>query len=118
MEEDKAPFLIYQEWKDKPYQKTNYENIHVFYGDQKYIRMKPHSQITLTPGFLHLIIKYPNEWVKQNIKLEDDATIQNETNNILYYTVIDSLFYDDDKELKLHIKNGIPPEENCNEYFS
>jgi len=104
------PLDILQEWKSKPYQKTNYENIHIFYGDCKYIKMKPQSQITLTPGFLHLIIKYPNEWVRQNIKLEDDATLQNETNDILYYTVIDSLISNEEKELKLHVKNGSPGE--------
>ena len=35
-------------WKNKPYQKSNYENIHIYYGDQKYIRMKPKTQITLS----------------------------------------------------------------------
>jgi hypothetical protein len=44
------PFEILQDWRSKPYQRTNYENIHAYYGDQKYIRMKPKSQISLTPG--------------------------------------------------------------------
>ena len=61
-------FNILQDWKSKPYQKTNYDNIHAFYGDQKYIRMKPKTHITLTPGLLHLIIKYPKEWIQQNFK--------------------------------------------------
>ena len=104
------PFEILQDWKSKPYQKTNYDNIHIFYGDYKYIKMKPQSQITLTPGFLHLIIKHPNEWVIQKIKLEDDATLQNETNNILYCTVIDSLISNEEKQLKLHVKKGLPGE--------
>jgi len=105
------PFEILQDWKSKSYQRTNYENIHVFYGDQKYIRMKPKSQISLTPGFLHLIIKHPKEWVRQNLKLEEEVTLHNETNNVLYYTVIDSLISDEEKQLKLHVKNGVPKED-------
>jgi|SRR6056300_711047 len=105
------PFEILQDWKSKPYQKTNYENIHAFYGDQKYIRMKPKSHITLTPGLLHLIIKHPKEWVRQNLKLEEEVTLHNETYNILYYTVIDSLISDEEKQLKLHVKNGVPKED-------
>ena len=105
------PFEILQDWRSKPYQKTNYENIHAFYGDQKYIRMKPKSHITLTPGLLHLIIKHPKEWVRQNLKLEEEVTLHNETYNILYYTVIDSLISDEEKQLKLHVKNGVPKED-------
>ena len=106
-----TPHQILQDWKSKPFQKTNYENIHVFYGDQKYIRMKPKTQISLTPGFLHLIVKHPTEWVQQNFKLDDEVTLKNETPNILYYTLIDSLLCNDEKEYKLHVKNGIPKEE-------
>ena len=106
-----SPLDILQDWKSKPYQKTNYENIHAFYGDQKYIRMKPKSHITLTPGLLHLIIKHPKEWVRQNLKLEEEVTLHNETYNILYYTVIDSLISDEEKQLKLHVKNGVPKED-------
>ncbi len=102
------PFNILQDWKSKPYQKTNYDNIHAFYGDQKYIRMKPKTHITLTPGLLHLIIKYPKEWIQQNFKLDEEVTLHNETHNILYYTVIDSLISDEEKQVKLHVKNGIP----------
>jgi hypothetical protein len=105
------PFETLQDWKSKPYQRTNYENIHAFYGDQKYIRMKPKTHITLTPGLLHLIIKHPKEWVHQNFKLEEEVTLHNETHNILYYTLIDSLISDEEKELKLHVKNGIPKED-------
>ena len=105
------PFEILQDWRSKPYQKTNYENIHAFYGDQKYIRMKPKSHITLTPGLLHLIIKHPKEWVRQNLKLEEEVTLYNETHNVLYYTVIDSLITDEEKQLKLHVKNGVPKED-------
>jgi|TARA_B100001063_G_C16750048_1_gene549769 hypothetical protein len=101
-------FNILQDWKSKPYQKTNYDNIHAFYGDQKYIRMKPKTHITLTPGLLHLIIKYPKEWIQQNFKLDEEVTLHNETHNILYYTVIDSLISDEEKQVKLHVKNGIP----------
>lgn len=104
-------FQLLQSWKSKPYKKTNYENIHAFYGDQKYIRMKPKTQISLTPGFLHIILKQPGEWKKQNIKLEEEVTLCNETHNILYYTVIDSLISDEEKQLKLHIKNGIPKDD-------
>jgi len=106
-----SPLDTYNIWKSKPYQKTNYENIHAYYGDVKYIRMKPKSQISLTSGFLHLIIKHPKEWVHQNFKLEDEVTLKNETHNILYYTLIDSLISDDEKKYKLHVKNGIPKED-------
>jgi len=102
-----SPFQILQDWKSKPYQRTNYENIHVFYGDQKYIRMKPKSQISLTSGFLHLILKHPKEYIRQNIKLEDEVTLRNDTINVLYYTLIESLLSNDEKECKLHVKNGI-----------
>tara|TARA_E500000318_G_scaffold14868_1_gene15330 strand:+ start:633 stop:971 length:339 start_codon:yes stop_codon:yes gene_type:complete len=105
------PFEVLQDWKSKPYQRTNYENIHASYGDQKYIRMKPKSQISLTPGFLHLIIKHPKEWVRQNLKLEEEVTLYNETHNVLYYTVIDSLISDEEKQLKLHVKNGVPKDD-------
>ena len=105
------PFETLQDWKSKPYQKTNYENIHAFYGDQKYIRMKPKTHITLTPGLLHLIIKHPKEWVQQNFKLDQEVTLHNETHTVLYYTLIDSLISDEEKELKLHVKNGLPKED-------
>tara|TARA_R100000734_G_C3215558_1_gene29031 strand:+ start:179 stop:517 length:339 start_codon:yes stop_codon:yes gene_type:complete len=106
-----SPLNILQDWKSKPYQKTNYENIHAYYGDQKYIRMKPKSQISLTPGFLHIIIKHPKEWVHQNFKLKDEVTLKNETPSILYYTLIESLISNDEKEYKLHVKNGVPKED-------
>ena len=87
-----SPFQILQDWKSKPYQRTNYENIHVFYGDQKYIRMKPKSQISLTSGFLHLILKHPKEYIRQNIKLEDEVTLRNDTINVLYYTLLNHYY--------------------------
>jgi len=105
------PFEILQDWRSKPYRRTNYENIHAFYGDKKYIRMKPKSEISLTPGFLHLIIKHPKEWVHQNFKLENEITLKNETHNILYYTLIESLISNNEKEYKLHVKNGVPKED-------
>jgi len=40
-----SPFEILKDWKSKPFKKTNYENIHAFYSDQKYIRMKPKLNI-------------------------------------------------------------------------
>jgi|TARA_B100001939_G_C16689884_1_gene508128 hypothetical protein len=98
---------LLKEWKNKIYQKTNYENIHVCFDDQKYFRIKPKSHITLTPGFLHIILKQPTEWVKQNFKLEEEVTLHNETHNVLYCSVVDSLFSDDEKELKLHVKSGV-----------
>ena len=96
-----SPFQILQDWKSKPYQRTNYENIHVFYGDQKYVRMKPKSQISLTSGFLHLILKHPKQYVHEILKLEDEVTLKNETNNVLYYTLIESLIFNDEKEFKV-----------------
>ena len=106
-----TPFDILQNWKAKPYQRTNYENIHVFYGDQKYVRMKPKSQISLTSGFLHLILKHPKQYVHENLKLEDEVTLKNETNNVLYYTLIESLIFNDEKEFKVHVKSGVLREE-------
>ena len=95
-------------WKQKPYIKSNYDNIHIFYDDQKYIRMKPKTKIALTPGFLHLILKKPNNWERENIKIEGDVTLCNDTHSIIYYTLKESLLSNDDNEYKLHIKNGIP----------
>ena len=70
--------------------------------------MKPKSCITLTPGFIFMIIKHPKEWVQQNFKLEDDVTLHNETNNTLYFTLKDSLLSDEEKNEKLQVKNGVP----------
>ena len=103
-----TPYDILQVWKKKPYQKTNYENIHACYENDKHYRIKPKSQITLTPGFVHFVIKKPKEWVQQNFKLEDDVTLHNETNNILYFTLKDSLLSDEEKNEKLYVKNGVP----------
>ena len=105
------PFEELKIWKQKPYIKSNYDNIHIFYDDQKYIRMKPKSGISLTSGFLHLILKHPKEYVHQNIKLESEVTLRNDTHNVLYYTLIESLLSNDEKEYKLHVKNGILGEE-------
>ena len=62
-------------WKQKPYMKSNYDNIHIFYDDQKYVRMKPKTQISLSPGFLHLILKKPGHWAKENIKLNANSMV-------------------------------------------
>ena len=105
------PFQILQTWKGKPYKRTNYENIYAFYDDQTYIRMKPYSQISLTPGYLHIIIKHPKEWVKQNFKLEKEVTLCNETHNIVYFSLKESLLSKEENNNKLHIKNGVPKNE-------
>tara|TARA_B100000941_G_C28379640_1_gene486611 strand:- start:139 stop:465 length:327 start_codon:yes stop_codon:yes gene_type:complete len=102
------PFNILQYWKKQPYKKTNYDNIHAHYADYKYIRMKPKSCITLTPGFIFMIIKHPKEWVQQNFKLENDVTLYNETTKILYFILKDSLLSDEEKNEKLYVKSGIP----------
>jgi hypothetical protein len=107
-----TPFEKLQDWKNKPYRRTNYENIYAFYDECKYIRMKPKTNISLTPGLLHLIIKHPQQWVEQNFKLEDETTLCNETHSILYYQLIECLISDEEKELKLHVKNGIESKEN------
>ena len=85
-------------WKQKPYIKSNYDNIHIFYDDQKYIRMKPKTQIGLSPGFLHIILKKPGHWKKENIKIEGDVTLCNETHNVIYYTLIESLISDEENK--------------------
>lgn len=106
-----SPQELLSEWKQKSFKKTNYENIQVCYDDAKYIRMKPKSFISFTPGYLSLILRQPKEWTVQNLKLEQDATLLNETPNILYFTVKDSLFSGEEKELKLYVKYGIPNED-------
>jgi len=95
-------------WKNKPYQKSNYENIHIHYGDQKYIRMKPKTQITLSDGLMQIILKQPKDWKKQNIEIQGEVTLCNDTHNVIYYTLKGSLISNDDRECKLHVKNGIP----------
>tara|TARA_X000001388_G_scaffold32492_1_gene22978 strand:+ start:188 stop:526 length:339 start_codon:yes stop_codon:yes gene_type:complete len=102
------PLHILQHWKKQPYMKTNYDNIHAHYADHKYIRMKPKSQITLTPGLVFMIIKHPKQWVQQNFKLENDVTLHNETSNVLYFILKDSLLSNEEKNEKLHVKSGIP----------
>ena len=52
--------------------------------------MKPQSKITLTPGFLHLIIKHPNEWVIQKIKLEDE-TQEDVSNEVSVVNVLQNI---------------------------
>ena len=85
-----TPYDILQVWKKKPYQKTNYENIHACYENDKHYRIKPKSQITLTPGFVHVV---------------------NETLQIIYFYVIDSLLSSTEVELKLYVKTGVLSEE-------
>ena len=106
-----TPYDILQVWKKKPYQKTTYENIHACYENDKHYRIKPKSQITLTPGFVHFVIKKPKEWVQQNFKLEEDVTVVNETLQIIYFYVIDSLLSSTEVELKLYVKTGVLSEE-------
>ena len=108
------PFDILQDWKAKPYHLTNYENIHAFYGDQKYIRMKPKSQISLTPGLLSIILKHPKEWVHEGYEFSKEITLKNETSKVMYFTLRESLLSDEENELKLHIKNGVVSEETWN----
>jgi|TARA_R100000426_G_scaffold23391_2_gene20189 hypothetical protein len=106
------PYSILQHWKKQPYMKTNYDNIHAHYADHKYIRMKPKSQITLTPGLIFMIIKHPKQWVQQNFKLENEVTLHNDTVNILYFILKDSLLSNEDKNEKLHVKNGVPKDDD------
>ena len=105
------PFHILQSWKSKKYSKTNYENIYAFYDDKKYIRMKPNSQISLTPGFLSIVLKHPKEYVLEGYQLQTDVVLKNETNNVMYFALEDSLLSNEDNEIKLHIKKGIYNEE-------
>ena len=102
---------ILQSWKNKTYRKTNYENVQDCYNEVKYVRMRPKSNITITPGFLSIIIKHPKEWVKQNFKLEQEVTLCNETHSVIYFTLEESLLSEEEREYKLHIKNGIPKDE-------
>ena len=89
------PIELLNIWKKKPYQKSNYENIHIYYGDQKYVRMKPKTRITLSDGLMQ-------------IEIQGEVTLCNDTHNVIYYTLKESLISSDDKECKLHVKNGIP----------
>lgn len=111
MVEDNTPFNLLQNWKQKKYRKTNYENIHACYNELKYIRIKPKSNISLTPGFLSIVLKHPKEWVIQNFVLEDEVTFCNETHNVVYFVLRESLLSEEEKEHKLHLKNGIPKNE-------
>lgn len=111
MVEDNTPFNLLQNWKQKKYRKTNYENIHAFYENKKYIRMRSNSQISLTPGFLSIILKHPKEYVLECYQLQTDVVLKNETNNVMYFVLEDSLLSNEDNEIKLHIKKGIYNEE-------
>lgn len=95
-------------FKSKNYIKTNIEGVDVCYEDKKYVRMAPKTSVTLSPGFIYLIIKHPNEWVVQYIELQKEATLVNETGKYMYYTLQDSVFEEEEKQFKLHIKSGIP----------
>ena len=110
MEED-SPYQLLQSWKQKKYRKTNYENIHACYNGLKYIRIKPKSEITLTSGVLSIVLKHPKKWVLQNFLLENHVTLCNETHNVIYFTLKESLLSKEVKEYKLHIKNGVPTNE-------
>ena len=98
-------------FKERPYQKTNIEGIDICYEDRKYVRMDPKSSVTVSPGFMYLIIKKPKQWVAQYIKIEEEVTLVNETRKYMYYTLQDSVFDTGEKEFKLHIKSGIDPDE-------
>jgi len=108
---DDNPYQLLQSWKQKKYRKTNYDNIHACYNDLKYIRIKPKSNITLSPGFMSIVLKHPKEWVIQNFKLENDITLCNETHNVIYFTLQECLLSEEEREYKLHIKNGVPTNE-------
>jgi len=97
-----------REWKNKPYLNTNYENVKIFYDDLKYVKIDAKSQISLTEGILHLILKHPKEWVKQVFNLQKDVTLINQTHHPLYFCVEDSLISNDENNIRLEIKNGIP----------
>jgi hypothetical protein len=97
-----------KEWKNKPYFNSNYKNIKIFYDDYKYIKMDPKTQISLTEGVLHLILKHPKEWVKQVFDLKKDVTLVNHTNRPLFFCVKNSLLYENENQLKLEVRNGVP----------
>ena len=99
------------EWRSKPFHKTNYENIHAYYSDHKYIRMKPKSSIGLSPGYLKIILKHPKEYVLEGYEFKKDITLCNETHTIVYFILENSLLSNDQNELKLHIKNGVDTKE-------
>ena len=99
-------------FKKQPYRATNIEGVDISYGDRKYVRMKPKAQVTISSGLMHLILKKPKGWTIQNIKIEEEVTIVNETHKHMYYTLNEALFDPEEKEFKLHIKNGIDPNED------
>ena len=98
-------------FKERPYQKGNIDGVSICYQDRKYVRMDPEASITLSPGYICLILKKPKNWVIQHIRLEEEATLINETKKYMYFTLQDSLFDIEEKEFKLHIKSGIDPDE-------
>ena len=49
--------------------------------------------------------------MQQNFKLEEDVTVVNETLQIIYFYVIDSLLSSTEVELKLYVKTGVLSEE-------
>ena len=91
------PIELLNIWKKKPYQKSNYENIHIYYGDQKYVRMKPKTRITLSDGLMQIILKQPKDWKKQSIEIQGEVTLCNDTHNVIYYTLKESLISSDEK---------------------
>ena len=98
-------------FKERPYKKGNIEGISICYEDRKYVRMHPKKSITLSPGFVYLIMKKPKQWTIQYIELQTETTLVNETGKYMYYTLQDSVFDGDEKDFKLHIKSGIDPDE-------
>jgi len=98
-------------FKERPYKKGNIEGINICYEDRKYVRLDPDASITVSPGYMYLILKKPKNWVIQHIKIEEEVTLVNETKKYMYFTLQDSLFDIEEKEFKLHIKSGIDPNE-------
>lgn len=104
------PLNTLNHWKNQPYKRTNYENIQVHYGDLKFIKMKPKSFIALTPGLLTLILKKKREWILQEVRINEEINLINDTSKVLYYTIEDSVFFDEEKELKVSVRPDIGEE--------
>jgi|TARA_E500000318_G_scaffold67983_1_gene62753 hypothetical protein len=94
-------------FKSKKYKKINIEGVEVCYDDKKYVRMAPKTSVSISPGSVYLIIKEPKEWVIKYIEIEKEATLVNETGKYMYFTLQNSVFEEEQKELKIHIKSGI-----------
>lgn len=99
---------IYKELKNKDYQKSNHEGVHVCYEDSKtYLKIDPKKQITLSEGSFYTIMRHPSGLKEENIKLEQPAELHNMTNEPMFCVLKDCLFDNEPRELKLIIKKGI-----------